>query len=424
MLTPKGLVKVLDFGLARLVGENGDTLTTHGSLGGTADFMAPEQAVDLHSVTIAADLYSLGCTLYYLLAGSPPFGDRRYPSFTSKLCAHRTEPVPPIAEIRPELAEHPELLRLIDRLLAKEPSSRPAEPRAVAELLERLSQGQELKKLAGAKRGAPLAPGAVLTSCVSIVRRHPRRVGLALVAAVSAGVIFGLVRWHPQRNPQGTDGASPTTRSMPAPAPSPSVPIKEALPLRIESLEVEDFRGDPPVLQGTIGVLAHAARFDDNVRVRARLSAPGYCYLIALNPDGSVQLCPKAGANSPPSLASEIDYPAEPEGYYGLTEGTGLHAFILVASRKPLPAFDSWPARSGLPWSSASAGGAWRFDGHHFAYLGSPDRSERRSPGTAPAPFADACRYLSRLPEVDTVQAMAFPVLSVEGSQTAPIPAP
>ena len=97
--------------------------------------MAPEQALDLHSATIAADLYSLGCTLYCLLVGHPPFGDGRHPSFASKLMAHSSEPVPPIASLRPELANHPELLRLLDRLLAKDPTERPAEPREVAELL-------------------------------------------------------------------------------------------------------------------------------------------------------------------------------------------------------------------------------------------------------------------------------------------------
>jgi serine/threonine protein kinase len=437
MLTPDGLVKVLDLGLARLIGEDGDTLTAHGSLAGTADYMAPEQAVDLRSVTIAADLYSLGCTLYCLLAGYPPFGDGRYPSFTSKLSAHRDQPVPPLDALRPELAQQPGLLRLLDRLLAKDPAARPSEPRTVAEALGPLALGHNLPKLFSQgletqvrQKGSPppgrppagtlRAAAARLAASVGLVLRlsfGKRRVQLRIVLTVVVASLALMAMLFPTISLRVRHPGS-------APPLPPSVPIKEAAPLRIESLDVEVFRGDPPALQGTIGVLSRAVRFDDNVRVRARLSAPGYCYLIALNPDGSVQLCPKAQENTPPSVQSEIVYPADPEGYYGLTEGTGLHAFVVVASRKPLPAFDSWPARTGLPWNSTSSGGAWRFDGQHFVYLGSPDRSERRIPATAPAPFADVCRYLSELPEVHMVQAMAFPVLPAEGSKTAPIPAP
>ena len=118
-------------------------------------------------------------------------------------------------------------------------------------------------------------------------------------------------------------------------------------------------------------------------------SAPGYCYLIALNPDGSIQLCPKARAHIVPGLTDEIIYPAEDGKYYGLTDGTGLQAFVLVASHVPLPAFDSWPARAGLSWSPATPGEAWRYDGHDFTPLGERVRGiEREVPTAAPAPFA------------------------------------
>src|SRR5262249_3767271 len=81
---PFGLIKILDLGLARFDetfnsdADNADPLTVagQGGLRGSADYLAPEQAVDFHSADIRADVYSLGCVFYFLLAGKPPFDGR------------------------------------------------------------------------------------------------------------------------------------------------------------------------------------------------------------------------------------------------------------------------------------------------------------------------------------------------------------
>ena len=72
----KPIVKVLDFGLAKVTSEGqADSALTHeGQMLGTPDYIAPEQIRDAQSADIRADIYSLGCTLYYLLSGGPPFG--------------------------------------------------------------------------------------------------------------------------------------------------------------------------------------------------------------------------------------------------------------------------------------------------------------------------------------------------------------
>src|SRR5205807_3722881 len=133
MLTPAGQVKILDFGLARLVceeaagaegeaapagpaaGESAGTLTEAGTLMGTADFIAPEQAADPRQADIRADIYSLGCTLYYLLAGDVPF-----PGGTAldKLTAHREQKPVPLAKLRSDVPSA--LSGVLDRMLAKD----------------------------------------------------------------------------------------------------------------------------------------------------------------------------------------------------------------------------------------------------------------------------------------------------------------
>jgi hypothetical protein len=182
--------------------------------------------------------------------------------------------------------------------------------------------------------------------------------------------------------------------------------------LRVESIQVQLFRGDPARPLGTIGKFQFAGQYDDNVRVSAQLSGPAHCYLLALNPDGSVQFCPKSGVNTPPVATTELVYPADPDDYYSLTDGTGLQALVLVASRQPLPAFSSWPHGATLPWKPfTEARGVWRFDGRHFEQLVEDTRGiERRVASAAPAVLTDVCNALRRLPGVDAVAAVAFPV--------------
>ncbi|HEY1376410.1 MAG TPA: serine/threonine-protein kinase, partial [Gemmataceae bacterium] len=117
-----GSVKISDMGLARLTeGDERSVLTMAGSVIGTPDFIAPEQAKDASTVDHRADLYSLGCTFYYLLTGIPP-----YPEGTpvQKLQMHVNDKVSPkpAEQVRPGLP--PEVARILYRLMAKNPDHR------------------------------------------------------------------------------------------------------------------------------------------------------------------------------------------------------------------------------------------------------------------------------------------------------------
>jgi serine/threonine-protein kinase len=116
-------VKLLDLGLARLQLSGQDrrasTLTRQGDLMGTADYMAPEQADDPHSVDIRADLYSLGCTFYFLLCGQPPFPEG---TFIQKLEKHRWKGATPVEEIRADVPAA--VAAVVRKLMAKAPEER------------------------------------------------------------------------------------------------------------------------------------------------------------------------------------------------------------------------------------------------------------------------------------------------------------
>jgi serine/threonine protein kinase len=103
LLDRSGLVKVTDLGLARLnsaatAGAGG--LTQAGGILGTVDYMAPEQAVDSAAIDARADIYGLGCTLYFLLAGTPPYTG---PTLVSVLLKHRDAAVPLLRRVRPDV---------------------------------------------------------------------------------------------------------------------------------------------------------------------------------------------------------------------------------------------------------------------------------------------------------------------------------
>ncbi len=108
-------------------------LTNSGQAMGTADYMAPEQASDSHAVDIRADIYSLGCTLYKLLAGSAPFEGSQYKGTFEKMTAHVQQSAPPIENLLPEIPR--ELAAILEKMLAKNPADRFAQPADVIEAL-------------------------------------------------------------------------------------------------------------------------------------------------------------------------------------------------------------------------------------------------------------------------------------------------
>jgi len=142
-------VKILDMGLARLIdaGEDTASLTQEGAVMGTPDYIAPEQARQSQSGDIRSDLYSLGCTLYFLLTGRPPFPTG---TLAEKLLKHVMEQPEPVERLRPDVS--PAVAGVLRRLLAKRPDDRFQTPR---ELAEALAAQHQVQGAAPALRGKP-----------------------------------------------------------------------------------------------------------------------------------------------------------------------------------------------------------------------------------------------------------------------------
>ncbi len=151
LVMPDGRVKLVDMGLARLhhVDSPSDDLTATGVTLGTFDYISPEQARDPRSADVRSDLYSLGCTLYYMLTGMPPFPEG---TVLQKLLSHNSDPPPDPREARPEIPD--EIAAIATKLMAKQPGARHASPRALVNDL--LKVADELGMAGIASRTAPL----------------------------------------------------------------------------------------------------------------------------------------------------------------------------------------------------------------------------------------------------------------------------
>ena len=180
MLSPDGQVRILDFGLASFATESAlieadatDTtegtptplhLTTVGSVMGTPDYIAPEQARDAHSADIRADIYSLGCTLCYLLTGEAPFAAD---SVVDKLKAHEQQEPPSLQRLREDVPA--KLADIVTRMMAKNPDDRFQTPAEVAQTLSPYAVIQLAAEATSAAQASPQRSRVVSRSIAAIL---------------------------------------------------------------------------------------------------------------------------------------------------------------------------------------------------------------------------------------------------------------
>jgi serine/threonine protein kinase len=186
---PHGRVKILDFGLARPVQADGQ-LTQPGQVVGTPAFMSPEQAWG-QPVDGRSDLFSLGCVLYELCTGAPPFGGS---NFTARLTALTVETPVPVRELNPQVPQP--LAGLVMRLLEKRPEDRPTSAALVRDKLDRIA-----RRLAASTPARPETAGATERQ-ESPARKRPRttarrpsgrRLPVVLAAGLLGIVVVGVV---------------------------------------------------------------------------------------------------------------------------------------------------------------------------------------------------------------------------------------
>ena len=154
VITPAGRARIVDMGLARLpqVAEDRD-LTVSGMTLGTFDYISPEQARDPRAADVRSDLYSLGCTIFFMLAGRPPFADG---TMVQKLLQHQQQAPPSLDDIRPDVPTR--FAEIVSRLMAKDPLDRYQRPAVLVADLAAFAEEEGLHIVAARSVGAPVVP--------------------------------------------------------------------------------------------------------------------------------------------------------------------------------------------------------------------------------------------------------------------------
>ncbi len=161
LLDGSSTIKVLDMGLARFdsyLAPNADaithaSMTTTGAVLGTVDYMSPEQALNSKNADCRSDIYSLGCTLYFVLTGKPLYDGE---TVMEKLVAHREQPIPILTSIEGEVPEG--LQAIFQHMVAKDPTQRYQSMAELVDDLRTLKERGEPEAVAWARSNPPNDP--------------------------------------------------------------------------------------------------------------------------------------------------------------------------------------------------------------------------------------------------------------------------
>ncbi len=220
LVTSKGVAKLVDMGLARLHAQAdapADDLTATGVTLGTFDYISPEQARDPRSADVRSDLYSLGCTLYFMLTGLPPFPEG---TVLQKLLSHSGDRPPDMRDLRPGLGD--EIEAVTAKLMAKQPAQRYQTPRELVADLMALADQLDLKGIAQPQYTA--LPTDVART--GFAWHLPWMISLGLL--ILAGTIM-YVAWRPSSSVSG-DGPGRPRLAASGVRGAPSVPGPPVLP--------------------------------------------------------------------------------------------------------------------------------------------------------------------------------------------------
>jgi serine/threonine protein kinase len=406
MIDEHGRPRLIDLGLAWL--QYAWAPEPERSWGGTPAYLAPEQARgEDERVGRATDIFGLGGVLFFLLTGRALYEGANSGEVLAR--ARRGEYD---AKALEDTAAPQQLKDICKRALALDPADRYFSAGDLASDLKRFLEDAPEPDLSG---GIP---------------RWMVFVGSALAVFIVFAIWAMAWRFFGRDTPDAGNALASSSRPGDGQSKHVLAGTDTLSPPRVLRFEITHFpkldaEHFDPSRVGILGRSSFAAREDDEVTVQAELSEPAYAYLIAFRPDGTDELCDPDDEDARPRRKKQPLYPppSKSDERIRLSEGAGLHAFALVASRKRLPSYREWKRRIGpMPWAARlpyEPGVVWCDDGQGLQPLLADDPAGTRGKGVkARGPgglVAKLASWLRGLPGIEVVTLEAFPVEPAAG---------
>ncbi len=229
----QGVLKILDMGLARFFNDEEDDLTKkfEENVLGTADYLAPEQAIDSHEADTRADIYSLGATFYFTLTGRTPFGEG---TVAQILILHQTRKPEPISSLRSDVP--PGFVAILEKMMAKQPEDRYQTPHELSEVLVPWVQKpigpptlEEMPRLSPAAVGQSRGDSSQVSPAVR-----------------SGGASSSKKNWHITPTPATSRNETPSPKPAATPPSAPPRPPSSSPPRPVIPSRAPSAKSPPP----------------------------------------------------------------------------------------------------------------------------------------------------------------------------------
>jgi serine/threonine protein kinase len=403
---------VADFGLA--VRE--EDYLKQNTIAGTPAYMSPEQIRgEGHRLDGRSDIFSLGVILYEMLTGERPFNGKSFEQTFHSVLSEEPRPLREISATVP-----PELERICLKALSKHASDRHSTAAQLAhELHYWLHTEASIPHTKASVQAETESQLLVQAPAADLSLAPPHPFWTVRNSRISLGTAFLLalcVLWKVANTfnpiPYSSVGSRPLLTQL---APRSSSASSDW----IREITINHYRVNGSKLIQFELSDGEDIKVGDDLRISVDLDTARYAFLLALNTDGTIQLCQPESEEEPPEMRSRIELYPDQSSFFTLTEGPGTQAFAIIVSSQKMPSWNIWSQKiKNTRWGNYQSSGQWLFSNNQLAIFKNRSQSptDLRVRGSknsrAPEALSEFCKAVQACDDSVKVSGISLPVLS------------